>query len=235
MFFRRFAGAIALLLGAANCHALTVTSLSPQGEVAQVRQLVARFDEPAVVFGDARAAAPLSLRCSDAQATRGSGRWNNDREWVFQFDEDLPPGLVCTVQRMPGFRSPRGTEISGPDSWRFTTGGPFVQSVRPGSWERIDEEQVFLLQLNGPATQQSVTEKVWCSVEGLGERVPVRGAAQIPFPGQGGRHPPGSFPRPGLRPPPAGRRAGHPGLRRRGGNAIRSRQPQPATLCLAGP
>jgi uncharacterized protein YfaS (alpha-2-macroglobulin family) len=174
MFFRRFAGAIALLLGAANCHALTVTSLSPQGEVAQVRQLVARFDEPAVVFGDARAAAPLSLRCSDAQATRGSGRWNNDREWVFQFDEDLPPGLVCTVQRVPGFRSPRGTEISGPDSWRFTTGGPFVQSVRPGNWERIDEEQVFLLQLNGPATQQSVTEKVWCSVEGLGERVPVR-------------------------------------------------------------
>lgn len=31
-----------------------------------------------------------------------------------------------------------------------------------------------MLRLNGPATWQSVQENIWCSVEGLGERVPVK-------------------------------------------------------------
>jgi hypothetical protein len=46
--------------------------------------------------------------------------------------------------------------------------------VRPGTYQRIDEEQFFALQLNGPATPASVQANVWCAVEGLGERVPVR-------------------------------------------------------------
>lgn len=46
--------------------------------------------------------------------------------------------------------------------------------MRPGSYERIDEEQYFLLQLNGAATLKSIQDNVWCSLEGLGERVPVK-------------------------------------------------------------
>lgn len=158
------------LAGAAS--ALQVTSVTPQGEIAQVRQVVARFDQAAVTFGDARAQAPLTLSCSDAQATRGTGRWNNDREWVMQFDNDLPPGVSCTLQAKAGFRSPSGSDLAA-GSWRFHTGGPFVQQLRP-SGGRIDEEQFFVLQLNGPATLDSVRAGVSCSVEGLGERVPVR-------------------------------------------------------------
>ncbi|HVE53172.1 MAG TPA: alpha-2-macroglobulin, partial [Ramlibacter sp.] len=158
------------LAGAAS--ALQVTGLTPQGEIAQVRQVVARFDQAAVNFGDARAQAPLALSCSDAQATRGTGRWNSDREWVMQFENDLPPGVSCTVQTRAGFRSPAGSDLAA-GTWRFHTGGPFVQQVRPGGG-RIDEEQFFVLRLNGPATLASLQAGVSCSVEGLGERVPVR-------------------------------------------------------------
>jgi hypothetical protein len=49
-----------------------------------------------------------------------------------------------------------------------------VQALRPGTYQRIDEEQFFALQLNGPATPASVQANLWCAVEGLGERVPVR-------------------------------------------------------------
>jgi hypothetical protein len=52
----------------------------PQGEVAPVRQVVVKFDDSAVNFGDPKAPAPLSLSCSDAQATRGAGRWISDRQ-----------------------------------------------------------------------------------------------------------------------------------------------------------
>ena len=94
---------IACSLAAAACAApaFQITRLSPQGEVARVRQVVARFDESAVALGDPRAAAPLTLSCSDAQATAGSGRWSSDREWVFEFDNDLPPGVACSVQLRP--------------------------------------------------------------------------------------------------------------------------------------
>ena len=71
MSFRRFV--LGSLLGSAlAAQALTLTSLTPQGEVAQVRQVVAKFDAPAINFGDAKAGAPLSLGCTDAQAAAGS-------------------------------------------------------------------------------------------------------------------------------------------------------------------
>jgi hypothetical protein len=40
-----------------------ITSLSPQGEVAQVRQIVAKFDESAVNFGDPKADRSVVLDC----------------------------------------------------------------------------------------------------------------------------------------------------------------------------
>ena len=40
-------------------QALQITSLSPQGEVARIRQVVAKFDDSAVNFGDPKAPAPL--------------------------------------------------------------------------------------------------------------------------------------------------------------------------------
>jgi hypothetical protein len=101
----RAAGLLGLLAGAAQ--AFQISSLSPQGEVDQVRQLRLRFDEAAIDFGQPQAPAPLALRCDDAGASRGSGRWLNEREWVFDFEQDLPPGVACELQTTPGLSSPR--------------------------------------------------------------------------------------------------------------------------------
>ena len=155
-------------------QALQIVSLSPQGEVAQIRQVVAKFDESAVSFGDPKAEAPLTLSCSDAQVTKGTGRWVNDRVWAFDFDNDLPPGVSCNLQTKTGYKSPKGIGITGASSYKFNSGGPFVQSISPYQGNRIDEEQFFTLRLNGPATLASVQTNVWCAIEGLGERVAVR-------------------------------------------------------------
>ena len=169
------AAALLLAAGAAlPVSAAQITSLSPQGEVARVRQVVAKFDEAVVRFGDPKAPAPLTLSCSDAQATQGQGRWVSEREWAFDFADDLPPGVSCTLQVPPGFKTAQGAALGGTPRFRFNTGGPFVQAVYPNTYQAIDEEQYFALRLNGAATLASVTEHVWCAVEGLGERVPVR-------------------------------------------------------------
>ncbi|WP_079419000.1 alpha-2-macroglobulin family protein [Thiomonas intermedia] len=165
---------LGLLLGAAQgAAALQVSSLSPQGEVAQVRQVVARFDAPAVNFGDAKSAAPLLVSCNDAQAAQGRGRWISAKEWAFQFADDLPTGTRCTVQAVPGFLSPEGESISGRSRWTFNIGGPFVRRIWPGDGATIDEAQTFALRLSGDATLQSLLDHVHCHIEGLGEQVAV--------------------------------------------------------------
>ena len=157
-----------------GAQALQITHFSPQGEVARVRQVVAKFDAAAVNFGDPKAPAPITLACSDANATQGTGRWTGEREWVFDFRADLPPGVRCTATVRPGFKSASGAELAGAKSYQFNSGGPFVQSIRPGTYQRIDEEQFFVLQLNGAATTASVQANVWCTADGVGERIPVR-------------------------------------------------------------
>src|SRR5690606_23500982 len=120
------------------------------------------------------APAPFTVSCSDPDAARGTARWNSDREWVHEFAADLPPGVRCSVDAARGFLSASGERLSGAPSYRFHTGGPFVQDVRPGTWQDIDEEQAFVLRLNGPATRDSLAEHVWCVADGVGERIPVR-------------------------------------------------------------
>ena len=169
--------ALAAALGASlalPAHALQIISFSPQGEVSAVRQVVAKFDESAVNFGDPKAPAPVALSCSDAQATKGNGRWISDREWAFEFENDLPPGVSCTVQVRSGLKSASGSIYTGASSYKFNSGGPFVQVVRPSSRSQIDEEQYFVLTLNGAATLSSVQQNIWCAAEGLGERIAIK-------------------------------------------------------------
>ena len=157
-----------------QAHALQIVSVTPQGEVARVRQVVAKFDDSAVNFGDAGALAPFTLSCSDTQGSRGSGRWLNDRTWVFDFENDLPPGIGCTLQLREGFKSAKGALLTSASSYKFSSAGPWVQSIQPYPNNRIDEDQYFTLRLNGAATLASIQAHVWCAIEGLGERVAVR-------------------------------------------------------------
>jgi uncharacterized protein YfaS (alpha-2-macroglobulin family) len=172
---RTIASVLAALaaLAAAEAQALQLLSLTPQGEVARVRQVVARFDQAAVNFGDPRAPAPYAVSCSDAQAGKGTARWTGEKQWVYDFENDLPPGVRCTVTRIAGFRSASGAELNDPQPHPFSTGGPFVRNIQPG-YGKIDEQQSFVLEFNGPATLASVRDNVWCAADGIGERIPVK-------------------------------------------------------------
>ncbi len=165
---------LAISIASHGAWALQITSLSPQGEVAQVRQVVAKFDQAAVTFGDPKAANPVSITCSDAQASKGNGRWTSEREWVYELENDLPPGVRCTVQVVSSFKGPKAEAISGTGKYAFNTGGPFVRRISPSQGSRIDEEQFFILQLNGAAAPATLTNNIWCTVEGVGERVGVK-------------------------------------------------------------
>ena len=85
------------LAGAAlSSQAFQITRLSPQGEVAQVRQLVVKFDDAAVNFGDPKAAAPLSISCSEAMAA-GSASVNGRLSLPMIYR----PGCAATYNSKP--------------------------------------------------------------------------------------------------------------------------------------
>jgi alpha-2-macroglobulin len=167
-------GFTVLAVFSSGASALQISSLSPQGEVSQVRQLVAKFDQGAVNFGDPKATAPLSVSCSDAQASKGSGRWISEREWAYEFENDLPPGVRCTAQLSSSFKPPAGQTVTGNAKFAFNTGGPFVRRTSPNAGSRIDEEQFFVLELNGAAAPATLPGNLWCTIEGVGEKVAIK-------------------------------------------------------------
>ena len=158
---------------AATGKPVTIRTFSPQNEIASVRQVRATFSDPMVDFGDAKLGAPFDIQCSAA----GSGRWVNDRTWVYDFTADLGPGVRCSFNAKSDFRSRDGGVIGGRTSYTFSTGGPAILRSIPYAGEGgagIDEEQVFVLVLNGPATTASVHAHASCEISGIGEKVGVK-------------------------------------------------------------
>ena len=172
----RCAGLLACLATGPG-QAATVERFSPQGEVRAVRQVVVRFSEEVVRFGDPKAAAPFAIDCAEA----GQGRWLDGRNWVFDFSRDLAPGIRCSFKLKAEQRALSGATFSGKTEFGFSTGGPAVLQTQPYTGAtNIDEEQAFILRLNGAAYAPSVLSAAWCVAEGVGERIPVTiiGAAE---------------------------------------------------------
>jgi uncharacterized protein YfaS (alpha-2-macroglobulin family) len=175
---RKWIGAAAVALGMLatatwRADAARITQVTPQGKVAQVRQVVVKFDEPMVAFGAPDLPAPARIQCNDASASAGQPRWINDKTWAWDFAADLPPGVTCSIDLNDGLKSSAGHALTGPRHFALETGGPFVQSVQPYGGE-IEENQAFVVRLNGPATDASVRQNVWCESSGLGNRIPVK-------------------------------------------------------------
>jgi uncharacterized protein YfaS (alpha-2-macroglobulin family) len=149
-----------------------IQGFSPQGTVKKVRQVRVQFSESMVSFGDPRAAEdPFEILCSE----KGTGRWADPFNWIYDFDRDLPAGVRCSFNLKPNFRTLRGSEISGQRRFQFSTGGPSILASNPfqGS-EHVSEDQVFVVELDGNATEASVLSAVSFSVEGISERVGAR-------------------------------------------------------------
>jgi alpha-2-macroglobulin len=150
--------------------AARVELFSPRGSVKAVRQVTARFSAAMVAIGDPRLADPFSVDC----AAPGKGRWADARNWVYDFDADLQAGLRCRFTLKPAAKALDGRAITGTRTFEFDTGGPAIQASFPhDGWEALDENQVFLLRLDAPATEASVRAKAHCVIDGISERVPI--------------------------------------------------------------
>jgi len=168
-----------MLIAASAVSAASVDSVTPQGEVAQVRQVTVKFSQSVVPLGDLKLPDPINVQCS-GPAPEGTGRWIDDRVWQYQFREPVPPGVRCTMKVRPDWKPTAGAGIggaakpfTGATAWSFSTGGPAIVSAQPWEDAQIEEDQHFLLTLSGAVDAATVAANAWCEVEGIGERLPV--------------------------------------------------------------
>ena len=140
-----------------------IESFSPSGYTKDASQVAVRFSEAMVALGDPDQSDPFAVRC----AVPGTGRWIDERNWVYDFDYDVPGAEACRFTLRRGVRTRAGERIAGPGEHRFHTGGPSIIDYQPRA--TIDERQVFLLALDADADPDSIREHVGCRVEGRGD------------------------------------------------------------------
>jgi uncharacterized protein YfaS (alpha-2-macroglobulin family) len=149
----------------------SVETFSPQGTVKEIRQVAVRFSEQMVPFGNARLVEPFEINCPE----KGKARWADGKNWIYDFDRDIPAGVVCEFSLKPDLRTLSGRTMAGQKRFSFSTGGPAIKISYPREGdERIDEEQIFVLALDAVPDEESIVSHASCQVEGINERVGVR-------------------------------------------------------------
>ncbi|MGY4394989.1 uncharacterized protein YfaS (alpha-2-macroglobulin family) [Sphingomonas sp. UYAg733] len=165
------------LLGLALAPVAALGDNSPQVILATpgigsgaIERFTARFSQPMVALGDPRATGPFDVTCP----VEGEGRWVDPQTFVHEFKSSLPGGTVCEFKLKAALKSVSGYAVTGQQSFKVDSGGPVARAVLPAQYDgEIEEDQTFLVAANLPATAASVGASAYCSVEGIGEKIPV--------------------------------------------------------------
>ena len=146
---------------------------------AGISRFTLRFSAPMVALG--QQSTPLTMACG----VSGQGRWVDPQTYVWEFARPLPAGLSCKAQLNDGLKDAAGAGVGGTTRFPIDSGGPAVLAILPdtgtngdaddeeGESTGIEENQAFLVALNGPADRASIIAGAYCSVDGIGERIPV--------------------------------------------------------------
>ena len=158
---------VSVLIGSAALaeDGARVEMFSPQGTVKGVRQVSVRFSDQMVPFGEPRGfIEPFEITCSE----KGTSRWADGKNWVFDFEKDLPAGIRCEFRLKSGLKTLSGKEMTGQKVFSFSTGGPAIKSSVPYEGaQSLDEEQIFVLTVDAEPDEASVIQNVSFSIEGI--------------------------------------------------------------------
>jgi alpha-2-macroglobulin len=107
----------------------------------------------------------------------GNGYWSDERTWVYDLTQrrgriDLP------FHAEPGLTTLAGEKIAAADPIPFRRRSAHPsQPARAGS--TLDEDQVFILRLNGAAQADSIAAHGRCEAEGIHEQIPRAASAGV--------------------------------------------------------
>lgn len=140
-----------------------------------ITRFTLRFSAAMVPLG--QQSTPLSMDCG----VPGQGRWVDPQTYVWEFARTLPAGLSCKATLNDDLKDAAGKDVSGTTRFPIDSGGPAVLAILTGArtlgdggaGPQVEEDQAFLVALNGPVDRGSIAAGAYCAVDGIGERIPV--------------------------------------------------------------
>jgi len=167
--FRQLCGFL-LITYVASSAAVTITRFSPPDAAAGQTQVSAAFSHPVVTFGDAQQPAPFDIQCP----VKGESVWLNTQLWAYNFEKPLPPGVECQFTVRDDFKPINQQTFTGKKQFTIVTDGPTPVRTWPGRYGTVEEDQVFVLRLNGSVDTASLNRHAWCEIDGVQEKIPLQ-------------------------------------------------------------
>lgn len=155
------------IFAAANLDAQVRIEFGPTGEVKKPSQIRARFSESMIPLGNPKFSLyPFEIRCP----IKGTERWVDDKNWVLEFPELLPGGVECVFETKK-VKSVAGNSLNEGERFSFHTGGPELDSSSPYEGGVIDEDQIFILDLDSEADLSSASDHLYFVTEGIKDKI----------------------------------------------------------------
>ncbi|XDD51976.1 alpha-2-macroglobulin [Leptospira sp. WS92.C1] len=158
---------IIFILFAGSLSAQVQIEFNPTGEVKRPSQIRARFSESMIPLGNPKFSLyPFEIRCP----VKGTERWVDDKNWVLEFHSPLPGGVECSFETKK-IKSISGNSPKEGERFSFYTGGPEMESSSPYAGGVIDEEQIFVLDLDSEVDLSSASDHLYFVAEGIREKI----------------------------------------------------------------
>jgi len=159
------------LFAPAKVFAAKVQVFTPTGLTKEVRQVRVQFSEQVIPFGDPRSLkSPFIVSCGDV---KGTARWADQKNWIYDFAEDLPAGVKCEFKINAEFKSLKGKALDENRLFSFYTGGPSIVHKHPYEGQELGEDPVLLLSLTAEPDLKSVMAHSYFAAEGVVEKVEI--------------------------------------------------------------
>jgi alpha-2-macroglobulin len=151
---------------------IRIEKFTPTGVDALIEQTSVRFNTNVSALGE-KANIPVSVVCNGQKIPLVRARWASGEQWEARFAEPIAAGSQCeavvSLANNANFK---------PVSFKFATSQPVVVRAWPDSYQRIDENQTFVLQTNVPSNISIADAfkagKPYCSSSKFGERVDLQ-------------------------------------------------------------
>lgn len=166
------------LLSMCQVFASEVTLVSPEGSVKNIKQVTARFSTDMTPLGDPRdTIIPFTSSCLDNKnepipLPQSQSRWADTKNWVLDYTEVLSGGTRCTFTMKNSLKDLKGEKVTYKE-FTFSTSGPAIISHQP-SYEKIEPEQYFIIELDGEVDVSSVEKLAYFEVEGGNEKIELK-------------------------------------------------------------
>ncbi len=151
---------------------IRIEKFTPTGVDALIEQTSVRFNTNVSALGE-KSNIPVSVVCNGQKMPLVRARWATGEQWEASFAEPIAAGSQCeavvSLANNPGFK---------PVTFKFASAQPVVIRAWPDSYERIDENQIFVLQTNVPSNVSIADAfkagKPYCSSSKFGERIDLQ-------------------------------------------------------------